>query len=679
MRRAIAIGGQARTSASRRSSIAPVDPPPRPTGSAPGRYPLRQLPRRTFERRDRVPCPHRAAEPQAAVARVVGLLRLGAYADYHDIEYNAIREAAALIDVSPALQVPRHGAGRDPPRRPGHHPRRDEALAPGRSTTRPGATSTARSSTTARSTASTRDVPLDRGRPAVALAAPERRRPRRDDRGRDRGGSRRSPSRARSAGPSSRPATGEAFADLRYFRRRADYVQGRPREGRGRRQPDRLHRRPRLRAVDPGRQAHRTSGTADEAGGAYGIRPAGMLALDVVRLEAGLILLEVDYTSRPPRDEPGPELQPVRDRPGAPGELRQGRLRRAASAPRRARPRRTGAPAGRPEARLVRHRGAVRRPGPAAGDLADPWTATRSRCSPGGRQVGKATSHGWSPILKQAIALASVPPAYERAGARLEVEWTVEGRRGRVRPRSWSCRSSTWSASELTMGLLSDFFVATARSYDRRRRARCRRQPRAPSDEGLPDRRQARGALDPGPGLPYVEAKGPHRGRDDDARGDPHRSAIRADRRAVGPPVRAGDEGPWMLRRPIDALAAETDRCRARRWARPRWPAADPGSHRALSVSVGLSTGQAGGAVDGRELYLWTSPEAVAVSVGVISPRPARPTTAMDRGRLEADVEVVARRGELLDPLDHPMLIAEGEDGRAGWPRTSSMATPARS
>ena len=38
-------------------------------------------------------------------------------------------------------------------------------------------------------------------------------------------------------------------------------------------------------------RAHRRPGRA------YGIRPAGMLALDVVRLEAGLILLEVDYTS----------------------------------------------------------------------------------------------------------------------------------------------------------------------------------------------------------------------------------------------------------------------------------------------------------------------------------------------------------------------------------------------
>src|SRR5439155_727799 len=34
-----------------------------------------------------------------------------------------------------------------------------------------------------------------------------------------------------------------------------------------------------------------------EAGRPFGLRPAGMLALDVVRLEAGLILIEVDYTS----------------------------------------------------------------------------------------------------------------------------------------------------------------------------------------------------------------------------------------------------------------------------------------------------------------------------------------------------------------------------------------------
>jgi glycine cleavage system aminomethyltransferase T len=38
-------------------------------------------------------------------------------------------------------------------------------------------------------------------------------------------------------------------------------------------------------------------------------------------------------------------------------------------------------------------------------------------------------------MLKQAIALASVPPVYEPVGSRVEVEWTVEGRRGRVPAR----------------------------------------------------------------------------------------------------------------------------------------------------------------------------------------------------------------------------------------------------
>jgi glycine cleavage system aminomethyltransferase T len=50
----------------------------------------------------------------------------------------------------------------------------------------------------------------------------------------------------------------------------------------------------------------------------------------------------------------------------------------------------------------------------------------------GGRQVGRATSGTWSPTLKRHIALASVDSAFEPLGSRLELEWTVEGRRGRV-------------------------------------------------------------------------------------------------------------------------------------------------------------------------------------------------------------------------------------------------------
>ncbi|HET8786672.1 MAG TPA: aminomethyltransferase family protein, partial [Candidatus Limnocylindrales bacterium] len=93
-------------------------------------------------------------------------------------------------------------------------------------------------------------------------------------------------------------ATGEDFTDLRYFRRRGATIKV------GRRKPI---------AVDVSRTGYTgdlgyelwvdAEHAADlwdavaRAGEPFRIRPAGMLALDVVRLEAGLILLEVDYTS----------------------------------------------------------------------------------------------------------------------------------------------------------------------------------------------------------------------------------------------------------------------------------------------------------------------------------------------------------------------------------------------
>jgi aminomethyltransferase len=222
-------------------------------------------------------------------------------------------------------------------------------------------------------------------------------------------------------------ATGEDFADLRYFRRRAS------------------------RIGDVEIDVSRTGYTGDlgyelwipaeaapvvwdrlfEVGKAYAIRPAGMLALDVTRLEAGLILLEVDYTSA--RHAMNPEQN------YSPFEIGLGRLvsfdkadyvgRRALMAEQAA---------GGPPRRLVGLQldwydieGLFDAQG-----LPPSISPTTDR-SPvpvfaDGRQVGRATSHGWSPILKQAIALASVPPRHEKPGTRLQVEWTVEGRRGRV-------------------------------------------------------------------------------------------------------------------------------------------------------------------------------------------------------------------------------------------------------
>jgi aminomethyltransferase len=156
-----------------------------------------------------------------------------------------------------------------------------------------------------------------------------------------------------------------------------------------------------------------------------------MLALDVVRLEAGLILLEVDYTSSRHALNPEQSYSPFEiglgrlvDFEGGPfvGKLALERERRA----------------GGPARRLVGLRldwygieGLYDAQGlpPAISPVVD---RSPVPVFAGGRQIGKVTSLGWSPIQKQAIALASVPAAYETPGSTVAVEWSVEGRRGRV-------------------------------------------------------------------------------------------------------------------------------------------------------------------------------------------------------------------------------------------------------
>jgi aminomethyltransferase len=44
----------------------------------------------------------------------------------------------------------------------------------------------------------------------------------------------------------------------------------------------------------------------------------------------------------------------------------------------------------------------------------------------GNRQVGKATSTTWSPVLKKLIALASVETAHSKPGTKLDMEVTIE-------------------------------------------------------------------------------------------------------------------------------------------------------------------------------------------------------------------------------------------------------------
>ena len=166
-------------------------------------------------------------------------------------------------------------------------------------------------------------------------------------------------------------------------------------------------------------------------GGAFGIRPAGMLALDVARIEAGLLLIDVDFHSS--------RKALVDSQMYSPYELGLGRLvtldkgpfvgREALAAEdRRGSPRRiVGLEIGWPAVeRLYDRIGLAPQIAAAASRVAVPVYASD------GSQVGRATSTTWSPILKQLIALATIDTAFASEGSVLDFEFTVEAVRHRV-------------------------------------------------------------------------------------------------------------------------------------------------------------------------------------------------------------------------------------------------------
>jgi aminomethyltransferase len=167
-----------------------------------------------------------------------------------------------------------------------------------------------------------------------------------------------------------------------------------------------------------------------DGGRPFDIKPAGMLALDVARIEAGLLLIEVDFFSS--------RKAMIASQMYTPYELGMGRLvspdkgrfigQRALRAEQAAGP-------ARQIVGLEIDWNEVEKLYDAAG-LAPAVAATASRVATpvyrNGRQVGKATSTTWSPVLKRMIALASVERPHYRAGTDLQFEMTVEAVRHRV-------------------------------------------------------------------------------------------------------------------------------------------------------------------------------------------------------------------------------------------------------
>ena len=163
------------------------------------------------------------------------------------------------------------------------------------------------------------------------------------------------------------------------------------------------------------------------AGQGFELKPVGMLALDVARTEAGLLLLDVDYV--------GSRRALIPSQRYTPFEMGLSRLvspdkgpyvGRAALVEERGRgPRRkiVGLEIEWAEVEAAYERLGLTPVAPAATSRI-PVPVFRSS-----RQIGRATTTAWSPTLKRLIALATIDAPHYEHGTRVEFEITVEGAR----------------------------------------------------------------------------------------------------------------------------------------------------------------------------------------------------------------------------------------------------------
>jgi aminomethyltransferase len=358
-----------------------------------------------------------------------GYFAASVYADSHDIEYNAIREAAALIDVSPLFKY--MVSGPDAERLVDRVIARDATKIKER-----GVIYTCWCDEAGKVIDDGTVARLDDNSFRWTAADPSFRWFNLNSAGLDVKVEEVTEVLSALAlqGPQSRAVleavTNESWGDVRYFGRRPATIAGIPidvsRTG---------------YTGDLGYELWVDSERAVElwdalmaAGSPFGLRPAGMLALDVARIEAGLILIEADFFSSRHAVIPEQAYSPFEIGLGRMVNFKKGNFvgKRALLAEQAG---------GGPPRRLVGLEldwygieGAFARQG-----LPPSLPAAASRVPVPvffkGRQVGRVTSTTWSPTLKKCIALASVKPAYDAIGTDLQVEWTVEARRGRVPAR----------------------------------------------------------------------------------------------------------------------------------------------------------------------------------------------------------------------------------------------------
>ncbi len=349
------------------------------------------------------------------------------YADFHDIEYNAIREAAAVIDITPLYKYEVRGT--DAVRLLDRVMTRDiSKLQIDRVAYTPWCDDDGKildDGTIAR---------LDETTYRITAADPCYRWFRLNETGLDVEVLDVSDATAGLAlqGRLSREvleaATGQDWTDVKYFHRRLTEISGVQVDV--------------TRTGYTGDRGYELWMPADEAlpvwdklfdvGQAYGIYPVGIRAMDVARVEAGLILIEAEYTSA--RHAIASEQQ------YSPFELNLGKLvdfskasdftgRRALQAEQAA-----GGPARRLVGLHLDWSGIERMY--AKHDLAPAISPLVNRdpvpVYKDSKQVGRVTSLTWGPTIKKMVGFGSIDKHLETPGSKVSVEWSVEGERGKV-------------------------------------------------------------------------------------------------------------------------------------------------------------------------------------------------------------------------------------------------------
>jgi aminomethyltransferase len=208
------------------------------------------------------------------------------------------------------------------------------------------------------------------------------------------------------------------IANLKYFRKTSGAIAGVPVD---------ISRTLGYEIWIPWDQAIKVWDALMEKGKQFDIHAAGMLALDVSRVEAGLLLIEVDYTSSKKALIPSQKYSPY--------ELGFGKmvhLEKENFIGKRALARENKQGVARQLVGLEVDWVEVEEQFDKFGlSPAAPSQASRVAVPvySGDKHIGKATTTAFSPLLKKLIALASVGTEYSKPGTKLQMELTIEAQR----------------------------------------------------------------------------------------------------------------------------------------------------------------------------------------------------------------------------------------------------------